>query len=135
MDNTAATLTFYIIALIYPVFTGPIAGWILVLLVRKEDRNLILLYWPILILMHVFGYVWLLNTLGDLSIGPGFISCLITPIFGVSTALGLRIATRRLSPRMEGKPAFSRWLIIGTIFLPLLQGMTLVVLILLAPSR
>jgi hypothetical protein len=135
MEEIADTLVFYGTALIYPLVTGPLAAWALVLAARRGGRWLVLLYWPALIMLHAAGFYLLLRTLGDFMIGPGFMSCLVTPVFAVGTALGLRIVARRLSPESWADPRRRRWLLVGAFLLPLLQAVTVIALVLLAPSR
>ena len=64
----------------------------------------------------------------------GFVAWLITPIFAVITALGMRLASRRLVG--EGWKVRNRrkWLRIGTILIPLLQLITTFSLILFSPN-
>ena len=77
----------------------------------------------------------MLNTLGDFIFWPGFLACLITPIFAVGTALALRLASRQFYQEDGGDPSLQRWLMIGTFLIPLLQLGTVFTLILLAPGR
>jgi hypothetical protein len=135
VEDITDTLVFYGTSLIYPLVTGPIAAWILVLAATRGERWLVLLYWPTLLVFHTAGFYLLLRTLGDYMIGPGFISCLVTPVFAVGTALGLRIVSRRLSPESLKDPRRVRWLLAGAFLLPLLQAVTVITLLLLAPSR
>jgi transposase len=86
-----------------------------------------ILFWPVLIAVHIGGYFFMLHTLGDFFFGPGFLACLITPVFAVSTALGLRFSSRRFC-RATGDD-------IGTVLIPLMQLGTVMVLTLLAPGR
>jgi hypothetical protein len=135
MQDVADTIAYFAAALLYPVLTGPVAAYLLVFVLKQENRRLMLLYWPLLIAFHVAGYWLMMRTLGDWGIGPGFISCLVTPIVAASTALGLRLAPRRWLPEMWEDPARRAWLTVATFVLPLLQGITVFTLVLFAPSR
>jgi hypothetical protein len=105
--------------------------WVL----RRKDRRLLWLYWPLLIVVHIAGFWLMMRTLGNWGIGPGFISCLLTPIVAASTALGLRLASRRWLPDLWKDPRQRAWLTAGTFVLPLLQAITVFTLVLFAPSR
>lgn len=75
------------------------------------------------------------RTLGTLLIGPGALSCMVTPVFAVTTALGMRIASRRLHAAQDAGPAWGHWLVAGIILIPLMQLVTVAMLAVLAPSR
>jgi hypothetical protein len=134
MDEFFATTALDATSLLYPVVSGPIAAYVLVLALKRDDQRLLLLFWPLLVSVHVAGFFLMLRALGDLFFGTGFIACLVTPIFAVSTALGLRVASRR-SRALWQDPVRRAWLISGTVLIPLLQVLTVVTLTLLAPSR
>ena len=134
MSEFLATVAFYAPSLLYPIVSGPIAAYVLVLVLRRDHRRLLLLFWPLLVAVHVIGYIVMMHALGELFFGPGFIACLVTPIFAVGTALGLRVAARKIGALWQD-PGRRAWLILGTILIPLLQVVTVVTLMLLAPSR
>jgi len=75
------------------------------------------------------------HTLDDLLIGPGALSCMVTPVFAVTTALGMRIASRRSHTAQGADRASGHWLVAGNILIPLMQLVTVAILALLAPSR
>jgi hypothetical protein len=93
------------------------------------------LFWPILIAVHIAGFFLMLHTMGEFIFGPGFLACLITPIFAVGTALGLRLSSHRFYQEIRDDPGAKRWFMMGTFLIPLLQLGTVFLLILLAPSR
>jgi len=114
--------------------TGPVAAFVYVKLIKREERWLRWLFWPVLISIHIAGFLFLLFATDELFYGADFITCLITPIFGVSSALGLRLAYRR-SKQKEGDDQLQRgWINIGTVLIPLLQAVTLFWVAVLAPS-
>lgn len=135
MDDVLATISFYALGLLYPVVSGPLAALLLVVTLKRDERWPRLLFWPGLIVVHVAGYLLMMHTLDNSLVGSGFLSCLITPIFAVATALGLRLWLQRFNKAMDNDPNQRRWLIAGTIALPLLQLVTTLLLVLLAPSR
>jgi hypothetical protein len=135
MSEFLATVAFYAPSLLYPIVSGPIAAYVLVLALRRDDRRLLLLFWPLLVAVHVMGYIVMMHTLKELFFGPGFIACLVTPVFAVGTALGLRVAARRSHSALWQDPSRRAWLILGTILIPFLQVLTVVTLMLLAPSQ
>jgi hypothetical protein len=130
-----STIAFFAAVLLYPTLTGPVAALVLVLVLKRQERWPRLFFWPALIALHIAGFFFLEHTLGDFVFGPGFLSCLITPIFAVSTALGLRLSSGRFYRAVGDDPGRRRWLIAGTVLIPLLQLGTVLTLILLAPSR
>jgi hypothetical protein len=135
MENVTETIAYYATALLYPIVSGPVAAYLLVWVLKRKARSLLWLYWPLLIVAHVAGFFLMLRTLGDWGVGPGFVSCFLTPIVAASTALGLRLASRRWLPDLWEDPARRAWLTVGVFVLPLLQGITVITLVLLAPSR
>lgn len=135
MKELLGTATYYATALLYPVVTGPLAAYGLVLVCRRASRWLLVLFWPMLILFHGVGYVLMRRTLGDTLIGPGAMSCMVTPLFAVGTALGMRIAWRRRRQVQGVDPLWGRWLVAGTLLIPLMQLATAGILALLAPYR
>ena len=129
------TAAYYGTALLYPILTGPLAGYVLLKACRGKHRTWGLLFWPALILLHAAGYAVMRRTLGDLLIGPGAMSCMITPLFAVVTALGMVVAWRRLRQAQDGEPVCGRQLVAGAVLIPLMQLVTVFVLALLAPAR
>jgi hypothetical protein len=134
MEELTDTLVFYAIALIYPVVTGPLAVYLLLLSLRGDRRHLVL-YWAGLLGLHVAGFFLLTATLGDFLPGPGAVSCFLTPLIGTLTGLGLAIASRRLRESAEADSRRSRVLLVGAIVLPLLQFIVVFLVALLAPTR
>jgi hypothetical protein len=135
MDEPIATAIYYGTAFLYPIVTGPLAAYVLLLAWRRPNRRLIALFWPVLIVLHTAGFLLMRRTLGDLLIGPGALSCMVTPVFAVTTALGMRIASRRLDQAQGTDPVRGRWLVLGTFLIPLMQLVTVATLVLLAPGR
>jgi hypothetical protein len=135
MDEFIATAAFYGTALLYPIVTGPLAAYVLLLVLRRHDRRLIVLFWPVLTVLHAAGYLLMMRTLGDFLPGPGSLACLVTPVFAVATALGMRLASRRLRQAPGRDPVRQRWLVAGTFLIPLMQLVTVATLLLLAPTR
>jgi hypothetical protein len=133
MDQIADSLAFYALALAYPTVSGPVAAYVLVLALRQENRKLIPAFWALLAGVHVAGFFLMTGIPGGMST-PGFVACLLTPVFAASTALGLRMISRRLSHDIEHDPARHAWLGVGTFLIPLLQVGTVLVAILFAPS-
>lgn len=132
MDQIAATISFYTTGLSYPAISGPIAAYALVLALKRDDRRLLLAFWSMLLVVHIGGF-YLITADPGAFITPGFISCLATPVFAVSTALGLRIALLRLPDDEREDPSRLTWLTIGTILIPLMQVATVFVAVLVAP--
>lgn len=132
MEQIAATLSFYAIALSYPIITGPLAAYVLVLALKRDDRRLVTAFWAVLLLLHLAGFSFIV---GDprAALAPGLVACLITPVFAVSTALGLRIASRRLSDRQWETSTRRNSLRIGTFLIPLMQVSTVLIAMLMAP--
>jgi hypothetical protein len=135
MDEVISIISFFAAVFLYPIVSGPGAAFALVMILRREEQGLKLLFWPVLIAVHIAGYFFMLHTLGDFFFGPGFLACLITPIFAVSTALGLRLSSHRFHQAVGDDPSRRRWFVIGTVLIPLMQLGTVMVLMLLAPSR
>jgi hypothetical protein len=135
MDELFDTVAYFATSLLYPVVSGPIAAYVLVLALKRDDRRLWVLFWPLLVAVHVAGYILMMRTLGDFLPGPGSVACFVTPIFVVGTALGLRVVSRRSGSALWQDPVRRAWLVSGTILIPLLQVVTVVTLVLLAPSR
>jgi hypothetical protein len=135
MDEIIATAAYYETALLYPIVTGPLAAYVLLLAGRRCDRRLIALFWPVLIVLHGAGFLLMMRTLGYFLPGPGSLACLVTPAFAVATALGMRIASRRLRQAPGRDPVRQRWLVAGTFLIPLMQLVTVTTLLLLAPYR
>lgn len=133
MDEIAVTIGFYAAALLYPAVTGPVAAYALVLILRRKSLKLMLAYWPVLLAAHVAAFLLMAGSAGDLS-WLSFVTCFVTPMFAVSTALGLRIASRRLAQDIREDPARRTWLVIGTFLIPLMQVATVGTWILLAPA-
>jgi hypothetical protein len=132
MDQIAATIFLYMIALSYPTVSGPIAAYAFVLALKRDDSRLILAFWSLLLVVHFAGFFLFIGNPGGL-ITQGFISCLVTPVFAASTALGLRIASRRLSEGKWEDTTRRTWLRIGTFLIPLMQVSTMVIAVLFAP--
>ena len=131
--GTMDTLIFYASTLIYPILTGPMAALTLARIVLSGIRNRLWLFWGILILVNILGFFFLATFQSDALISPGFFSCLITPIFAVLSALLLRL---RSQPWLQDNPddvGARRALLLGTIFIPLLQLITIFLLALLGP--
>jgi hypothetical protein len=134
MDEFLATAAYYGTALLYPIVTGPLAAYGLVLVCRRASRRLVVLSWPVLIALHGGGYVLMRRTLGEILIGPGAMSCMVTPLFAVATALGMRIAWRRQRQVQGADPVWGRWLVAGTLLIPLMQLVTVAILALLGAN-
>ena len=47
MSEFLATVAFYAPSLLYPIVSGPIAAYVLVLVLRRDHRRLLLLFWPL----------------------------------------------------------------------------------------
>jgi hypothetical protein len=135
MDTIIDTVSFFVAVFLYPIISGPVAALVLVMALKRKEQWLRVLFWPVLIAVHIAGFFLMLHTLGDFVFGPGFLACLITPIFAVGTALGLRLSSRRFYQAVGDDPSRRRWFVTGTFLIPLLQLGTVVILILLAPSR
>lgn len=135
MDAVISTISFFVAVFLYPVISGPVAALVLVMALKRTEQWLRVLFWPVLIAVHIAGFFLMVHTLGDFVFGPGFLACLITPIFAVGTALGLRLSSRRFYQAVGDDPSRRRWFVTGTFLIPLLQLGTVVMLILLAPSR
>jgi hypothetical protein len=135
MEETISTLTFYGAALVYPLITGPLAAWLLYQAVKSEQPWYMALYWPSLVLLHGTGFFLLRRILGDVGVGPGFVSCWITPIIGISSALGLRFASRRFDETTRVDLIRRRRLTVGIFMIPVLQVITLFLMVLYAPVR
>lgn len=135
MNELLDTATYYATALLYPVVSGPLAAYGLLLACRRASRLLLVLFWPALVLLHGVSYVLMRRTLGDLLIGPGAMSCMVTPLFAAATALGMAVAWRRLRQAQDSDPACARWLAVGAVLIPLMQLGTALTLALLAPAR
>jgi hypothetical protein len=96
MDELMATAAFYGSALLYPAVTEPLAAHLLLLSWRRPNRQLTVLLWPALIVLHVAGFLLMRHILGDVLIGPGALSCMLTP-----AASGTRL--RPSSPALAGR--------------------------------
>jgi len=128
--NTVVSLASIVV---YPIISGPVAALVFVQVLRRGKRWTILAFWPVLVILNALGFVFLAVTLGDFLAGPGFFSCLITPIFAVATALLLRLSARRYAEVLAEDTWHKGWLAVGTVVIPLLQLTTIVALALLAP--
>jgi hypothetical protein len=135
MDTVISTISFFVTAFLYPVISGPVAALVLVMVLKQKEQWPRVLFWPVLIAVHVGGFFLMVRTLGDFVFGPGFLACLITPIFAVGTALGLRLSSRRFYQAVSDDLDRRRWFVMGTVLIPLLQLGTVVILTLLAPGR
>lgn len=135
MNELSDTAAYCAAALLYPVVTGPLAAYGLLLASRRTSRRLLVLFWPVLISLHGVGYVLMRRTLGDILIGPGAMSCMVTPLFAVATALGMRIASHRLRQAQGTDAVRGRWLVAGAFLIPSMQLVTVGILALLAPTR
>jgi hypothetical protein len=135
MDTIIDTVFFFAAVFLYPVISGPVAALVLVVALKRKEQWLRVLFWPVLIAVHIAGFFLMVHTLGDFVFGPGFLACLITPIFAVGTALGLRLSSRRFYQAVGDDLIRRRWFVTATFLIPLLQLGTVVMLILLAPSR
>jgi len=135
MDELIVTAAYYGTALLYPIVTGPVAAYALLLAWRRHNRRLLILFWPALVTLHAAGLMLMMRTLGDILMGPGSLACMVTPLSAVSTALGLWIASRRFGQATSPDPARQRWLVAGTFLIPLMQLATVAALALLAPAR
>jgi hypothetical protein len=135
MEETISSLTFYGVALLYPLITGPLAAWLLYWAAKSEQPWYMTLYWPSLVVLHGAGFFLLRGTLGDVGVGPGFVSCWITPVIGVSSALVLRIASRWFEETTKLGMIRRRRLTVGVFMIPVLQIITLFLMALYAPSR
>jgi len=87
MNEVISTIFLFAAVLLYPVISGLVAALLLVMLLKREERGLVLFFWPGLVAVHIAGYFFMLHTLGDAFFGPGFLACLIIPIFSASTQL------------------------------------------------
>jgi hypothetical protein len=129
-----ANVSSLVVVFLYPIISGPVAALILVMALRRKERWLGLLFFPMLIVAHAAGYLLMVNTLGDFRAMTGMLACLTTPIFAVGTALGLRLSSRRFYQAVGDDPCRRRWFVVGTILIPFLQLGTVLTLALLAPS-
>ena len=134
MNEFISTITSLVTVFLYPVISGPVAAFIYVKLLKRKEYWLRYLYWPVLVAVHVAGFFLMLYTLGDFVFGPGFLSCLITPIIAVGTALVLRLFSSRFYQEVDGDPRQKKWYQVGILFIMLMQLGTVFMLILLAPS-
>ena len=135
MDMVISTIYFFAVVFLYPVVSGPLTALVFVMALRRKEQWPSFLFWTVLIAVHIAGFFLMVHTLGDFLFGPGFLACLITPIFAVGTALGLRLSSRRFYQAVGDDPSRRRWFAAGTFLIPLLQLGTVVMLMLLAPSR
>jgi hypothetical protein len=128
-------LAFYVLALLFPTVTGPLAGYAFVKGLLSRNHLFGWLFWPGLVLLHLLGFFFLTGTVGEHGVGPGFVASLVTPAFAAAAALALRFVYRRLSPTALGDPGQRRRFKLGNLILPLLQVVTVSVVIILAPGR
>ena len=133
MDQIAGTIAFYTMTLSYPIVSGPIAAYAFGMALKREDLKLFLAFWPLLLAVHLAGFFLVIGNPGGL-FTQGFASCLVTPVFAAGTALGLRIASRRLSGGVWEDPTRRAWFSIGTFLIPLMQVATVALAILFAPG-
>jgi len=117
-----------------PFVYGPAAAYVYVKLLKREERRLRLLFWPVLIFLHIAGFFIMLYGPDDIFSVAVFVACLVSPIFAVSTALGLRLAFGRFKEAVDDDPGLRRWYNFGTVLIPLLQMNTIFWVIILAPS-
>ena len=76
----------------------------------------------------------MVHTLGDFRAVYSILACVMTPIFAVGTALGVRLSSRRFYQAVGDDSSRRRWFAIGTVVIPLLQLGIVLALALLAPS-
>ena len=134
MDMTVANVSSFLVVFLYPVVSGPVAALVLVMVLKRRERWPGLLFFPLLVVAHIAGYLSMVHTLGDYRAVSGVLACVTTPILAVGTALGLRLAARRFYQAVGNDPSRRRWFVIGTFLIPLLQVGTVGTLALLAPS-
>jgi hypothetical protein len=124
---------FIVSTLLYPVLSGPVAAFVLVIVLRQAKRWALALFWLLVVALNVAGFFCLAVTLGDFFPGPGFFSCAITPILAVLTALVPRLLARRIHQLIGDDTRRKRWLAAGTLLIAALQVGTVFSLLLLAP--
>jgi hypothetical protein len=134
MNEVISTISFFTAVFLYPILSGPVAAFALAKVLQREEQWPRVLFWLALVSVHLGGFFLMLHTLGDLFFGPGFLACLLTPIFAAGTALGMRLSRHRFHKAVGEDPRARRGFNVGTFLIPLLQLATVFALTLLAPS-
>ena len=127
------TLYFIILILLYPVLTGPLAALIYLRILLYRAGKRVILFWLGLLVVHGLGFIFLTAITGDNLFDPGFFSCLITPLLAVLSALVLRFGGLRMAEEPAWGLQDKRWLLLGTVIIPLLQLITMGSFVVLAP--
>ena len=132
LQDTIRYIGGLLLVLVYPLLLGPGAGTVFLWSLKQKSRYAISLFWVLLIIAHGLGFLLVVLTLGGGLPGPGFFSCLVTPIFSVLTMLQLRIRGKQIQPGLD--PRRTRWLQLGTILIPGLQILVILLLVLFGPA-
>ena len=124
---------FIVAAILPPVVSGPVAATVFVAILKEDTGRRLLLFWLMLIAWDVATFFFIANTTGDF-IGPGFVACLATPIAVAFALIIRRSSSHRFYQAIGDDKVRQRWFLVGTLLIPFLQIVTVILLVLLRPA-
>jgi hypothetical protein len=101
--------------------TGPLAVSIFIVLTKTGDRRGLWIFWPTLCLITILLGIGIAYTFGNFFPGWGCFITLLTPVSAIVTIVVARFRSRWLRASMRDQDSRRRWLLIGTLLIPVLQ--------------
>lgn len=134
MSSESITVLFLLFDILIPIITGPLAALLYVRIMKNNNASQQVIFW--------FGYVgWLVivfflmfYSLSDLAPFPGLIICWLTPVTAVLSFIILWRAEDSVRQATDGALSVRRNYQFGLFLIPILQIITLMVVLMLGPT-
>ena len=133
MSSEFIAVFFLILDILVPIISGPVAALLYIRIMKNNQPNQQALFWLGYIGWQIIVFFLMAYTLGDLSPGPGFVSCWLTPITGVLSFIILWRAEDEVRQETGGDLAVRRNYQFGLFLIPIMQIVTLMVVLMIGP--
>ena len=125
-------VAFYLALLVPPIVTGPLPAAALVAAVKRRDPERLRVTGLAIAGVDFVMFLFMTLALGEF-IGPGSLACMLMPFSALTTAAVLLVWRRKLGPELEQDLLGQRWLVVGTLLIPMAQLVIIFLVALLGP--
>ncbi len=133
MNTIASYLNFILISILVPLISGPIAGFVFVFILHKGYLKFLQSFWISLIVWNLASFFIMASTLGEFLPGYGFIAMALSPFMALLTIILMVLVRSRLSFSGENDVIRQRAYKTGTLLIPSMQIVVVILLILTGP--
>jgi hypothetical protein len=133
MSSELIAVLFLLLDILVPIISGPVAAALYVRIMKNNNSNQQAIFWLGYVGWQVLVFYLMVFTLGDLTPGPGVVSCWLTPITAVLSFIILWRAEDGVRQATGADLAVRRNYQFGLFLIPIMQIVTLIVVLMLGP--